>query len=324
MNELWNRAYSCQASAVRIIQQARQLAKKAAEADAITEPTRENMDKVAEISRVLVELLDQMKTSKDVENVKKGITFIKSKGEKTVEQTVKMMRIEKIEAERKAKAEAAAAAEKERKAKAEEEKKAKIEEESSAIKAKFEAIVAQGNLRQLDWKGAIRQLEADKAEFVTAEGQLQADVHIRKVNDMKKMHDVFIKSIKSHKFRGKLKGMTVSDVNERDITLLKADGKTRSKLSWQKFYKDFPGNLNELINTYVVNGRKNAKPALNLRDWADAMTGAALTMQLVCSEVNGAVERATQLAQEAVKQFPEYAQTAQEIFPDIKFEAAEE
>ena len=324
MNELWDRAYSCQASAVRIRHQSRQIVKRAAEVETLKEVTRENMDKLAEISRALVELLDQMKTSKDVENVRKGITLIKSKGEKTVEQTVKRLRIEKLEAQRKAQSEAAAAAEKERLAKQEEDRKAKIAEETETMTTKFAAIVANGNLRQLDWKGAVRQLETAKAELQTAEGQLSADMQIRKVNDMKKMHDVFIKSMKGFKFRGKLRGTSVADVNERDISLVKADGKNKMKISWQKFYKEYPGNLNELINAFVVNGRRNAKPALNLRDWADAMTGAALTLQLVCSEVNGAVERAEALAKDAVKQFPEYAKAAQEIFPDIKFEVEEE
>ena len=324
MNELWERAYSCQASAIRIRHQCRQIVKKATEGDALKEVTRENMEKLADLSRALVEMLEQVKGSKDVENVKKGITYIKSKGEKTVEQTVKLLRIQKLEAERKAKAEAAAEAEKARLAKLEEERKAKVQEETDAIVAKFAAIVSQGNLRQLDWKGAIRQLEVTKAEFTTPEGQLRADVEIRKVNAMKKMHDVFIKSVRGHKFRGKLKNATVQSVSEKDIQLVKADGKSKAKITWQKFFKDYPGNLNELINTYVVNGRKNAKPALSLKDWAEAMTGAALTMQLVCNEVNGAVERAEALAKEAVKQFPEYVKTAKDIFTEIKFEVEEE
>ena len=61
-----------------------------------------------------------------------------------------------------------------------------------------------------------------------------------------------------------------------------------------------------------------------MREWADAMTGAALTMQLVCGEVNGAMERAEVLVKEVVKQFPDYQKTAHDIFPEIKFEEAAE
>ena len=325
MNELWGRAYGCQASAIRIRHSVRKILAKGAEAEAYKEETRENMDKLAELSRILVDMLDQVKTSKDVENVRKGITYIKSRGEKTVEQTVKRLRIEKLERERKKKAETAATAEKERQEKLAAEKKAKIDEEVAAASAKFDAIVAQGCVRQLDWKSALRQLETAKSEMTTPEGQLACDLEIRKINDMKRVHDIFIKNLGGHVFKGKLNKCKVTSVNEKDINLLKADGKTKQKISWQKFYKDYPGNLNELINAYIFNSRStSAKVRLSLRDWADAMTGAALTMQLVCGEVNGAMERSEVLVKEVVKSFPDYQKTAQEIFPDIKIEGATE
>ena len=79
------------------------------------------------------------------------------------------------------------------------------------------------------------------------------------------------------------------------------------------------------MNTFVVNTRSaTSKYKLSLRDWADAMTGAALTMKIVCAEVNGAVERSEALAKEVVKQFPEGAKTVQEIFPDIQFEKTDD
>jgi len=324
MNDLWERAYGCQASAKNIRDMARQIVQKAAEADALKDMTHENMEVMAGISRVVVERLEQMRGSKDVEDIKKSLNYIRSKGEKTVSQAANRLKIEKLERERKAKAEAAAAAEKKLLQEKEEKRKARIQEECDAATAKFDAIVAQGNLRQLDWKGAVRQIEATKSEFETAEGQLKADLQIRKVEAMRKMQEIFIKSMKGHKFRGKLRDAVVTDVNERDITILKADGKTKNSIIWQKFVKEYPGNLNELINTYVLNGRKLAKPPLSLIEWAEAMTGSALMMQLVCSDVNGAVERSEVLAKETVKQFPDYAKVLREIFPAIKFEVPEE
>ena len=111
------------------------------------------------------------------------------------------------------------------KEKAEAEHKAKIEAETSAIKEKFDAIVNQGCFRQLDWKSALRQLDNVKSEFKTAEGQIAADLQIRKVNDMKKIHDIFIKSLPNHVFKGKLKGMKVVKVNEKELELVRVDGK---------------------------------------------------------------------------------------------------
>ena len=316
MRELWERAYGCQASAVRIRHAVRQLVKKGAEGDALVEQTEENARALGRLSVVLAEMLDQIKTSKDVENVRKGITYIKSRGDKLVEQTDKRLRIEKLENDRKL------AAEKARQEKLAAERQAKIDAETQAAAEKFETIAAQGSLRQLDWKNALRQLETLKADLKTPEGQHAADIQIRKVNDMKKMQEVFVKSMGGYVFRGKLKGAKVVSVNEREMNLDR--GKAKARIPWHKFYKDYPGNLNELINHFIIRGRDNAKPRLNLKDWADAMSGAALTMQIVCSEVNGAVEKGEQLAKKAVEEFPEYAKTAKEIFPEIEFgESAE-
>ena len=324
MNELWEKAYACQASAIRIRHAVRKIVAKGAEEAQLTEQTKEVMDKLAELSRVVVDQLEQVKVSQDVENVKKWISFIKSKGESIVQQTTRRLREEKLKAARKAKAAAAAAAEKERQEKLAAEKKSKIESETKAAADKFEAIVAQGTLRQLDWKSAIRQLEALKADLTTPEGQLAADLEIRKVTNMKKMHDIFIKHLNGHVFKGKLRGAKVTGVNDKEIQLVRGD-KSKQKIPWQKFYSSYPGNLNEIMNIYIVNARNpSAAHKLSLRDWADAMTGAALTMKLVCSDVNGAVERSEALAKEVVKQFPEYAKTAQEMFPDVKFEKADD
>lgn len=320
MNELWNRAYGCQASAIRIRHSVRKILEKGAEADSLVDQTKEVVDKLAELSRVLVTMLEEVKGSKEVEDVRKGISFIKSKGETTVQQTTKRLRIEKLEADRKAKAEAAAAAEKERQEKLAAEKKAKVEAESKAAADKFEMITAQGCLRQLDWKSAIRQMETLKGELTTPEGQLAADLEIRKVNNMKKVQDIFIKNLPGHVFKGKLKGAKVTSVNDKEIQLARGD-KSKAKIPWQKFYSAYPGNLNEIMNKFIVNARNaEAKHRLSLRDWADAMTGSALTMKLVCSEVNGAIEKSESLAKTVVKEFPDYAKTVQEMFPDIKFE----
>lgn len=321
MHELWERAYGCQASAVRIRHSVRKLLAKGREGDAYVQKTRENMEKLAELSRILVEMLDQIKTSKDVENVRKGITFIKSKGEKTVEQTVKRLRIEKLEADRKARAEATAAAEKERQKKLAEEKAAKVEEETKAAQDKFEMIAAAGSFRQFDWKGAIRQLENVKAELTTAEGQLAADLEIRKVNSMKKVQDVFVKAMKGYSFKkSKLKGAKVISVNEKEIQLEK--GKSKLKLTWQKFFKDYYSNVIESMNQFIFNGRKNA--GLSQRDVADALTGGALMLNIICAEEATSAGLAEKLAKESVTQFPEYLKTAQKIFPAVTFEASEE
>ena len=329
MNELWERAYACQACAIRIRKSVDDVVKKAAEADAFRDPSRESVEKLGELSRSLVGMLEQIKASKDVETVRKGISYIKSKGEKTVQQTVKRLRIEKLEAERKAKAEAAAEAEKARLEKLAEERKSLIDEEVKAAQAKFDTISSQGCFRQLDWKMALRLLENQKSECKTAEGQLAVDLQIRKVNSMAKLYSIFIKNMPGHKgtpayvFRkGKLKGARVVSVNDKEMQLEVGKKKTKTKFTWQRFHREHYPNLIELMGHFVFNGRRNA--GLSQRDVAEALTGGALVLQLVCGEEGTAVERAEELAKAAVKEFPDYLKTAQAIFPDIKFDGAEE
>ena len=327
MNELWERAYACQACAIRIRKSVGDLVKRAAEADAFREPSRENMEKLGEMSRSLVDMFEQIKASKDVETVRKGIAYIKSKGEKTVEQTVKRLRIEKLEAERKAKAEAAEAAEKARQEKLAEERKALVEEETKAAQDKFDMIAAQGCLRQRDWKTANRLLDGLKSELKTAEGQLAAGLQSKKVDAMAKFYDVLIKNLKGkngqspYTFRkSKLRDAKVVSVSDKEIQLEK--GKKKMKLTWERFQRDFYPNLLEVMNHFVFNGRRNV--GLSQREVAEALTGSALVLQLVCGEEGTAMERAETLAKAAVKEFPDYLKTAQAIFPDIKFEEAEE
>ena len=326
MQEIWEKAYFCQACQIRVSAAIAKIYAECAKADEIKGETEENMKTLGNLSIAIKDLYDQVVASKDVVDVKKTLSLIDSKGKKVLEMTVKRLRIEKIESERKAKKEAQAAAEKAAKEKAEEERKALVEEEVSAISAKFDAVAAQGCFRQLDWRSALRQLESTAEGFKTAEGQLAAKLQLHKVNAMKKVQDIFIAKMKGHVFRGKPKkgqmnGLKVSSINDKEIQAVDAKGHA-TKMTWAKFYKDCPGNLNDAINTFIVKGRRNS--GLGLKDWADAMSGAALTMKLVCSEVNGATEYAEQLVKQTIEAFPEYAKTAKEMFPDIEIEAATE
>ena len=60
-----------------------------------------------------------------------------------------------------------------------------------------------------------------------------------------------------------------------------------------------------------------------MNDVADALTGAALTFQLVFAEDDNTPARVKTLALQAVKEFPDYVKTAKKIFPDVEFPEAE-
>ena len=98
------------------------------------------------------------------------------------------LREQELEEQRKIEKEKAAAEEAARKERLAKEKAEKIERETAMAKERFEKVVADGKIRQLDWKGATRML--DQLELETAEGQLALKHQKRKVECMEKMQDI--------------------------------------------------------------------------------------------------------------------------------------
>jgi serine/threonine protein kinase len=327
LNDLWNRAYKSMAGAIRIKIEVIKLLKITAEVEALKEQTLANVEKLSEINSKIVEGIESIKASEHAKAAAEGYSYIKSKGESQIRQTTIRLRKEKLEREREEKRKAEEEAERLRKEREAAAKKQKIAEESAAIIETFNKINANGNLRQLDWKSALRQLRAKKAELETVEAGLVADLQIRKVTCMEKMHDVLIKGLKAHKFKGRLAGCKVDKVDEKEIRLIKPDGKSKLKILWQNFIKEYPGNLNEIINAYIIKGRNNPKVKLNLRDWADANLGASLLLLHVCQQVSvkadGADTKGRQMAKEVYKQYPDYQNYIKFMFPEIDFNTSE-
>ncbi len=331
MQTVWVRTYSCQASVIRIRLAVRKLVAECDKANAMTGETKETMDALVDLSQKVKDMYEEVRGSKDVESVRKNIAYVNSRGEKAIKNAEKDLRLKKIQSARDEAEAAKAAEESARQKRLAEERQAKIDEETKAIKDKFEAIAAAGTFGLLDWQHAIRQLNALKATFSMAESSLAADVEIRKVNAMKTVQDVLIQNMVGYKFRSgakalNLRGCTVKAANKDEIRLVRADGSTPMKLTWRRFYKDCPNNLNELINKFIEKG-KNASAyntgKLALKPWSEAMFGAALTMRLICSDAPGAIGRSEEIIKEAVRQFPESLKLAQAVFPDVSLEGAD-
>lgn len=327
IQDVWGRTYSVMASALRVRLEIKKIEAKATEVEAVKEDTLENANKLGKLSGELLEMLEAVKGSKDVENIKKTFTFVKQKGEKAVKDGIKRIRIERLEKEREEKRKAAEEAEKKRLAEEAEAKKKLIEAETAEIKAKFDKIVADGIVRQLDWDSAERQLNFTAGGFKSAEGQLAVKDQLYKIEAMKKMQQVFVKSLKGYKFRRdhhKIKGYKVVGVDLKEIHCLKPDGKTKRDFTWQKFIELCPKNLNEILVTFIVKGRVNPKTKLNLRDWADSMIGSALILRCVLGDQPEAAANCEYIVKEVAKQYSDYKKKLEEIFPDIKLEATAE
>lgn len=320
INDLWVRAYTCKACAIIIHHKIDQLIKKIDEYKPGNQ-TEETLQAYGDFSTRILAEFDEIKGSEEFTKVQKGISYISSKGKKVVDNTIKRLRAERLAKEREDKKREEEEKEKRRMEELAAAKAKRIEEEKTAINEKFTALTDAGVFRQLDWKGAKRQLNALKGDFLSAEGAVEADTVIRKVDAMELVQTIMIRNMKDFVFeRGRqLRGMKVLDVNEKEIKLLKRDNKSTMKMNWPRFYRDCHGNLNELINTFVVRGRRNGKPKLRPKDWCEAMFGVALTMQTICSDDPASAKRAEQIAKEAVKQFDIYKPLAQQFFPEMDF-----
>ena len=328
MNELWGRAYSCQAAAIRLHHNIDLLVEKI-DSTKIEGDDEAAMQRAAEFSQAAKDEFDQIKASDDVSKVQKAVGYIRSKGSQTVKQTTDRLLIIKKELERAEEAERKKKEEEERLARLEKEKQETIAADNEKIKEKFESLVTAGVFRQLDWKGAIRQLTMVKDEFKFSESQVYADIYIHKVKMMATVQEVFIANCKDYKFaKSKLARFKIANISEKEISLIKPDGKTPRKMTWVKFYQQYHGNLNELIIKFIEKGKNVCKLSdgkrLSLQPWADAMMGAALTMQIICGDDPTVTKRAEQIAKNAVKELPEYLNRAKAIFPDMEFDAVSE
>ena len=328
MNELWGRAYSCQAAAIRLHHNIDLLVEKI-DSTKIEGDDEAAMQRAAEFSQAAKDEFEQIKASDDVSKVQKAVGYIRSKGSQTVKQTTDRLLIIKKELERAEEAERKKKEEEERLARLEKEKQETIAADNEKIKEKFESLVTAGVFRQLDWKGATRQLTMVKDEFKFSESQVYADIFIQKVKMMATVQEVFIANCKDYKFvKSKLARFKIANISEKEISLIKPDGKTPVKMTWVKFYQQYHGNLNELIIKFIEKGKNVCKLSdgkrLSLQPWADAMMGAALTMQIICGDDPTVTTRAEQIAKNAVKELPEYLNRAKAIFPDMQFDAVPE
>ena len=325
---IWERAYGCQAASIRIRHRINGLLEKI-DSFKVEGEDEAAMQQLASFSQAAKDEFDQIKASDDVTAIQKGVSFIKSKGSNAVKQTVDRIFLATKEMERRLKQ----IEEYENTIKiqqaADQKKQETIAADNKKIEEKFESLVTAGVFKQLDWKGATRQLTMVKDEFKYSESQIYADVFIQKVKMMATVQEVFIANCKDYKFaKTKLARFKIANITEKEITLIKPDGKSQMKMTWVKFYQQFHGSLNELIVKFIEKGKNVSKLAdgkrLSLQPWADAMMGAALTMQIICGDDPTAPARAEQIAKAAVKDLPDYLNRAKAIFPDMQFDAVPE
>ena len=176
-------------------------------------------------------------------------------------------------------------------------------------------------------------LENLKSETETAEGQIQVDQEMKKIDCMELMQTTLVKNLKDYTFKrgalpGKksLKGCTVTDVDMSSITYLKKGSKKPVKLPWQTFLRDYHNNLDEIISAFIVkNGAAGgeSKGRLSKKDRFNAITGVAFVLRIVCSDDPSSAGYAEKLLKDAVKDYGDYFKQTKEFFPDSDFSDVE-
>ena len=140
MNDLWGRAYSCQAAAIILHDRINKLIEKIDSAK-IEGEDRATMDAAAQYSNQFHDEFEQIKASEEVSKVQKAVGFIRSKGTKTVKATTDRLLIAAKEKERKEEAERKKKEEEERQIRLAKEKEETIARDNEKVKEKFAALI---------------------------------------------------------------------------------------------------------------------------------------------------------------------------------------
>lgn len=176
-------------------------------------------------------------------------------------------------------------------------------EENTAV-AEFMTLSRTKVFSSLRWDIAETKLTSLKESMKTAAGVAKVDDMLYRVHAMKQVQDIFIQEAPGGKFKtAKLKGYGIVEADSNQLKL--QNGRAFIYVPWAEFYNGRRGNLNELINRFVVDGQKNKRHALQPDEWADAMCGAALTLKYICGDSSSAIERSEQLISQVAAKYPE-------------------
>ncbi len=321
--ELWADVYACRAADIRVQGNVALLLEKGKAAEKLTGEDEETVRALAKLSQVLVEGFEQLKGMKCVEQTQRKAAVIRTRSVSLVRSAQQQIKRVVDKAAREAKAQAEKAAKEAAAAKAAEAHKAKAEAEAKAAGEKFDELVGT-RLKTLDWEPALRQLQALLDETTTPEGRDEVRSQMTKVQYMQELQKLFIAKAKGFKFKD---GTEVAAVDAKAITLQrvrtvkgKKVAERPQKIDWSRFYgkKDNVGYMNQLLNRLVRKGRDTLRTGP--LPWSKQMLGAALTLQLLYTEVEGAAEFAPVFVKEAVAGFEDCAKWAQKWFPDVKAE----
>jgi hypothetical protein len=348
-SELWNDVYLCNAANIRVqaeldilVDSAKDVKKIHTEAvtklnsmlesgalkDDINAYGTKPVKDLEKIMLALPDGFESTKAKKWVELSRRKSSTFSSRLKNIMQLAERQIAAAKARAEKAAKEAAEKAAKEEAAAKAAEEHKVRVEEETAKAQQRFDELVNQ-RLKYLDWEPALNQLDRLAKEFQTLEGKEAVRIQKKKVQCMKAMNSLFMRS-RGFKFRD---GSVITKSDSNGITVKARDytdrktkkkvlGKTQT-IDWKKLYfrEENRGKLSQMINGLLLKGPEvtHSGPMV----WSEATLGAALTMQSLLSDVAGVDQFIPVLVQKAVKGFEPNRKYAEMWFKDVKIEQEE-
>ncbi len=325
--DLWAELYFCRASDIRVQGSVLLLKKNGEKVKTLTAEDEETTKALGKLSVELNDQFGAIKTMKCVELTQRKANVIRTKSTSLLRSAQQQISRAKVKLEKAMKDAAEKKAREEAAAKAAEEHKAKVEEETNVAREKFDFMVS-SRLKSLDWENALKQLNTTLEDLTTSEGREEMRFQIEKVRAMQGLHQHLVRYAKDFKFKN---GAVVTATDAKSLTIQtfksvkgKAEPLKSTKVEWSRFYgkKEHVGYMNQFINRLVMNGRDTTH--IGPKPWSSHMLGAALTLQLLYGEVDGAAEFAPKLVQKAVKEFDSCRKNAERWFPDVELEKADE
>ena len=344
---LWEQANICREASGRVCKQIEELVADIDKAIAGANAdigSMEDLDRAIEALRGLETAANELdarhkdiRGGADVAAISKAKGIITSRSQRVLDQTIKRLNEDEMQYQRGLAKKAREDEERKRQERLAQEKEQKIESDRAAAKEAFDSVIASGKIRQLDWKGAYRTLDA--VEPQTAEGEIALKAQRDKIHCMELVQTVLVRSLKDYTFtrpsknpKENLKGAVVQAVDDSKITLLKKGEQKPVTIAWQTFFKNHPNSLAEIIAKFIEkSGSAPGSKRLSAMEYFDSMIGVAFLMRHVCSENSNPAAAASaaaygdKLVIDAVKKYsdnPERVNKAKECFPDIDFESA--
>ena len=335
MNKIWEATYDCQGAVIVVQRKLNKIKADIASKSQMPAPEMRSEATLKAFNDAQMRLDEDYKALKNsdevTEHVQKINNLLKSRGKKALKDCHDQVKRIKEKRYQKKLEEENATRIKEENERRERELRERREKEVAQAKEIYEGLVSEGHIRTLDWRGCTNKLLLAKSNMSSGEGKAEADFQILKIKMMADVQGVIQRNIVGWTFKlgeGRdskakpIKDWTVTGVDDRHIFLRSRKGEKR-EITWMRFYNDYHANFSALINKYIRNGDRFGNPKLRKLDRVNAMIGAALTLEIICSNDATSEGFANNMAKQALKAFPEMTDTIKRIWPDKDFSDVE-